>query len=211
MLQLSLFIAEGVDKSNPSGEETIITIKVNETDTLSYLHNHLLSQLQLVVDSPAGLVTPSEEENDLFYTTGITANDEAYDMTSTFHELGFVGGEKIYLDSKARRQKQANLESRRLLKHHTFRLMPITSLQEHEENSNSITLQLVCTTRLLDNDNAPLRSVRVVVLASHLISYLMEDIGNVLNSPTLTHLTHIFLIRIWPHSNSYFVPSLTLP
>ena len=77
MIDLSLFIAEGIDKTNPSGEETIISIKVNETDTLSFLHSHLLSQLQLVVDSPTGLMvaSSSEEENDLFYTTGITAND----------------------------------------------------------------------------------------------------------------------------------------
>ena len=177
-MQLSLFIAEGIDKSNPSGEETIITIKVNETDTLRFLHSHLLSQLQLVVDSP------TEEENDLFYTTGITANDEAYDMAKSFVELGLVGGEKIYLDSKARRQKQANLESRRLVKP-VFRLLPVTSLQENEENANAITLQLLCTTRLLDNDNNPLRTVHVVVRASHLISYLMEDIGTMWNKTGL--------------------------
>lgn len=203
MAQFTIIVAEGLDTLNPTSEETIISIKVNlDEHKIENIHSLVLSQLGCKSpdngscgssnsSSSGGSGGSADDEQDLFYSS---VGGEELNMSKTFQDLGLKNGGKIFLDSRARRAKLDT--SVRLLKP-VNRLMP-TNVDPDDVSS---TLQLLCTTRLVDNNGQPFRSVRVVVHCTHSCSYLMEDLhtlwskaglkfrcGRVVLSPEKTYL-----------------------
>jgi hypothetical protein len=190
---LTVIVAEGVDTLNPTGEETIVSITVKlDEHKLQHLHSYVLAQLGLTPaennnnnsngnnnsssssssssssnGSSSGSST-DDEQGDLFYSS--VGGDEL-NMNATFQQLGLSDGDRILLDSRARRAKLEQISQRRMLKQ-VHRFVPAND----DPDDASSTLQLLCTTRLLDANGEPFRPVRVIVHCTHSCSYLMEDL-----------------------------------
>jgi hypothetical protein len=109
-----------------------------------------------------------DEQGDLFYSS---VGGEELNMNTTFQQLGLSNGDRILLDSRARRAKLEHISQRRMLKQ-VHRFVPAND----DPDDASSTLQLLCTTRLLDANGEPFRPVRVIVHCTHSCSYLMEDL-----------------------------------
>jgi hypothetical protein len=193
-ITVHVFVTDGLDATSNavSGEESVITLRVNpDLHTLRHVHEHVKQQLAIESDaaqegasssSSSGAdeeSAPSPGEgnvdgNDLFYIPAATSQaSESYDMGKTFHALGIAHGMKIWLDSRARRQKEAIMINRRLLAKPVLRFFVAAA---DIDGNDDDAIELTVTTRLLDAVGQPLRPIRAVVMSTHLISYLMEDV-----------------------------------
>jgi hypothetical protein len=150
-MNLTIVVAEGIDRFN-LGEETVCDIKVvPEITTLQKVHDAIVKVMQI------------DEGDDLFYIfAGKTGSQLS--LTSTFEELGAISGDSLILDAKNSRKRKSNM------------LKP--TKEEDTAARESGILELMCTTRLLDTDGNPFRRVRVVVQSHHNTNYLMHDISN---------------------------------
>lgn len=150
-MNLAIIVAEGLDRSNPS-EETICDIKVcAQYTTLQRVHDSILKVLSL------------KEDQEYFYC--FSRNTELHlPFFSTFEQLGAVSGDSIILDARNNKKRKIN--------------SCLQPTKEDKLGKESVILELVCTTRLIEADGNPFRKVRVVVQSHHNTSYLMHDISN---------------------------------
>ena len=150
-MNLAIIVAEGLDRSNPS-EETICDIKVcAQYTTLQRVHDSILKVLSL------------KEDQEYFYC--FSRNTELHlPFFSTFEQLGAVCGDSIILDARNHKKRKIN--------------SCLQPTKEDKHGKESVILELVCTTRLIEADGNPFRKVRVVVQSHHNTSYLMHDISN---------------------------------
>lgn len=207
-ITVHIFVTDGLDATSNavSGEETVITLRVNsDVHTLCHVHEHVKQQLAIEIEAQEGsavgiavgssnscssgggsgderALSPTAEGSDLFYIPTATSQaSDAFDMGKTFQNLGIVNGAKIWLDSRARRHKEEIMINRRLLAKPVLRFFVAADADGNDDDA----MELTVTTRLLDSAGKPLRPVRVVVLSTHLVSYLMEDIALLWGRPNL--------------------------
>lgn len=147
---IAIVVSEGLDRSNP-GEETICDCNVSlGITTLQMVHDAIVDILSL------------ERREELYYY--FQRQPEIHlNLTSTFEELGYLSSDSVILDLRNNRKRKA-----------TTGLKPL----KEEKLKESDILELICSTRLLDDDGNILRKVRVSVQSHHNTSYLMHDISN---------------------------------
>jgi hypothetical protein len=145
-----IVVSEGLDRSNP-GEETICDCNVDVG----------ITTLQTVHDAIVDILSLDRREELYYYFQG--QPKVQLNLTSTFKELGVASGDSLILDLRNNRKRKA-----------TTSLKPL----KEEKLKESGILELICSTRLLDEDGNYLRKVRVVVQSHHNTSYLMHDISN---------------------------------
>jgi hypothetical protein len=147
---ISIIVSEGLDRSNP-GEETICDCNVAlGVTTLQMVHDAIVDILSL-------------DRREEFYYYFQRQPEVQLNLISTFKELGVASGDNLILDLRNNRKRKA--------------LTSLKPLKEEKLKESGI-LELICSTRLLDEDGNHLRKVRVVVQSHHNTSYLMHDISN---------------------------------
>ena len=159
-LRIAVHVAEGIDALNPN-DETIIDLNVHSDMKVGSVNKAVYKLLQL------------DHDERLTYSAENAKNP--FDLEKTFKECSVRDGDKIYLESGRRKRKLGNVVPARSGKRDFQQSGVGTNAPGTEE-----VLELVCTTRIFDQDpslSSPIRRVRVIVCADQLCKNLIEDVS----------------------------------
>lgn len=161
-LKIPVIIAEGIDVLNTK-DETLIDLCVYDDMKLGAVHQTIFKMLQL-----------KEDDKVTFATDSLKA---PLDFDKTFKELGISSGDRIFVESGRKKRKASHISSAR----QGGRRDGSSSDQTNPDfNGSEEVLELVCTTRIFDNDSSlssSIRRVRVLVCAHHLCRDLIHDVS----------------------------------
>lgn len=165
-LKISVVVAEGIDILNAK-DETFIDLNVYEDMKLNAVHQAVFKILQL-----------KEEDKVTFATDSMKA---PLDCEKTFKELGIANGERMYVESGRKKRKASYVSNGRPGRRDGSSSDFIGGDHTGSASSGSEeVLELVCTTRIFDNDStlsSPIRRVRVLVCADQLCRDLIHDVS----------------------------------
>jgi hypothetical protein len=161
-LKITVIVSEGIDTLN-SKDETTIDLNVFEDMKLGSINQAVSKILQL----------KAEEK----FTYSSDNSKQPFDFERTFKECSIHNGDKLYLESGRKKRKTGPQLTVRSGKRDSSGGDLQSS--EHVPGAEEV-LELVCTTRIFDQDSSlssPIRRVRVIVLADHLCKDLIEDVS----------------------------------
>jgi len=159
-LRIAIHVAEGMDALNPN-DETIIDLNVHGDMKVGSVSKAIYKLLQL------------DHDERISYSAENAKN--SFDLEKTFKECSVRDGDKIFLESVRRKRNLGNAVSARGGKRDFQHIGVAASAPGTEE-----VLELVCTTRIFDQDpslSSPIRRVRVIVCADQLCKDLIEDVS----------------------------------
>lgn len=158
-LRITVHVAQGIDALNPK-DETIIDLNVHADMKIGSVNRAVYKLLQLGDDEKVA------------YSVGNEKN--SLDFEKTFKECSVRDGDKIYLESGRRKRKIGSVVPGR-----SGKCENQDSVGVYAPGAEEV-LELVCTTRIFDQDaslSSPIRRVRVLVCADQLCKDLVEDVS----------------------------------
>ncbi len=159
-LRIAIHVAEGMDAHNPN-DETIIDLNVHGDMKVGSIGKAIYKLLQL------------DHDERISYSAENAKN--SFDLEKTFKECSVRDGDKIFLESGRRKRKLGSIVSARGGKRDVQHIGVAANAPGTEE-----VLELVCTTRIFDQDpslSSPIRRVRVIVCADQMCKDLIEDVS----------------------------------
>ena len=152
-LKVTVVVSEGIDAFNPK-DETLIDLNVYDDMKIGSINQAVLKVLQL------------KEDDKISYSSD--SSKQPLDLEKTFKENTISNGDKIYLESGRKKRKSVGSSSRGRRD------------DGHDTPGSEEVLELVCTTRIFDQDtsqSSPIRRVRVIVCSDQLCKDLIQDVS----------------------------------
>lgn len=159
-MRLTVYVAEGIDALNPK-DETIIDLSVHDDTKIISINQAVYKLLQLNRDEKITYMTENAKT--------------VLDFEKTFKECSVRDGDKIYMESGRRKRKNSHVAPVRSGKRDSQYNGGGSNAPGTEE-----VLELVCTTRIFDQDasqSSPIRRVRIIVCSDQLCKDLIEDVS----------------------------------
>ena len=152
-LRVTVVVSEGIDSLNLK-DETLIDLNIYADMKLGSINQAVLKVLQL-----------NEDDKIIF---SAEHSKVTLDLEKTFWENTIMNGDKLYLELGRKKRKASQGVSSR------------SKRDEVDAPGSEEVLELVCTTRIFDQDtsqSSPIRRVRVIVCSDQLCKDLIQDVS----------------------------------